>query len=406
MSSNLMNLLSIGFAIALVILIVLLCVLVVLYMKSRPKKDKNIKQKEKKNAAGTTPNVAVTKDSIMNFMEFDKIKDNMIVQKNGLKYLMVVECQGINYDLMSGAEKIAVEEGFIQFLNTLRHPIQIYVQTRTVNLESSLTNYKSKIQEIEQELDKKNAKLAQMQSAGYPKIEQEKMVYEITKQKNLLEYGRDIIYNTEKMSLNKSVLRKQYYIVIPYSPEELNNNDFDKEEISNLAFSELYTKAQSVIRTLSACEVTGRILDSYGLAELLYTAYNRDQSEVYGIDKAIRAGYDELYSTAPDVMDKKIAEINRRIEEEGLQKAKDAVDQVRYAREHEYKQKEDNLEDLINQLAELIINENEEYIGSDVAEEAISKIKEEQTKEEEGGNLNVGQKEKPKRGRKPKRVQG
>ena len=84
MSSNLMNLLSIGFAIALVILIVLLCVLVVLYMKSRPKKDKNIKQKEKKNAAGTTPNVAVTKDSIMNFMEFDKIKDNMIVQKNGL----------------------------------------------------------------------------------------------------------------------------------------------------------------------------------------------------------------------------------------------------------------------------------------------------------------------------------
>ena len=319
MSSNLMNLLSIGFAIALVILIVLLCVLVVLYMKSRPKKDKNIKQKEKKNAAGTTPNVAVTKDSIMNFMEFDKIKDNMIVQKNGLKYLMVVECQGINYDLMSGAEKIAVEEGFIQFLNTLRHPIQIYVQTRTVNLESSLTNYKSKIQEIEQELDKKNAKLAQMQSAGYPKIEQEKMVYETTKQKNLLEYGRDIIYNTEKMSLNKSVLRKQYYIVIPYSPEELNNNDFDKEEISNLAFSELYTKAQSVIRTLSACEVTGRILDSYGLAELLYTAYNRDQSEVYGIDKAIRAGYDELYSTAPDVMDKKIAEINRRIEEEGLQ---------------------------------------------------------------------------------------
>lgn len=173
-----------------------------------------------------------------------------------------------------------------------------------------------------------------------------------------------------------------------------------------MRFQNLYTKAQSVIRTLSACEVTGRILDSYGLAELLYTAYNRDQSEVYGIDKAIRAGYDELYSTAPDVMDKKIAEINRRIEEEGLQKAKDAVDQVRYAREHEYKQKEDNLEDLINQMAELIINENEEYIGSDVAEEAISKIKEEQTKEEEGGNLNVGQKEKPKRGRKPKRVQG
>lgn len=39
-------------------------------------------------------------------MEFDKIEDNMIVQKNGKRYLMVVECQGINYDLMSRMEKM------------------------------------------------------------------------------------------------------------------------------------------------------------------------------------------------------------------------------------------------------------------------------------------------------------
>ena len=30
------------------------------------------------------------------------------------------------------AEKIGVEEGFVQFLNTLRYPIQLYTQTRTV----------------------------------------------------------------------------------------------------------------------------------------------------------------------------------------------------------------------------------------------------------------------------------
>ena len=72
----------------------------------------------------------------------------MIVQKNGNRYLMVVECQGINYDLMSEAEKVSVEEGFLQFLNTLRHPIQIYVQTRTVNLNDSIENYKKKLAEI------------------------------------------------------------------------------------------------------------------------------------------------------------------------------------------------------------------------------------------------------------------
>ncbi len=79
-------------------------------------------------------------------MEFDTVEDNMISTKNGGKYvIMVVECQGINYDLMSEVEKNAVEEGFIQFLNTLRHPIQIYTQTRTINLESSIQTYRDKV---------------------------------------------------------------------------------------------------------------------------------------------------------------------------------------------------------------------------------------------------------------------
>ena len=42
-------------------------------------------------------------------------------------------------------EKVSVEQGFISFLNTLRHPIQIYIQTRTINLERSVQGnfYKS-----------------------------------------------------------------------------------------------------------------------------------------------------------------------------------------------------------------------------------------------------------------------
>ena len=42
-------------------------------------------------------------------MGFDKIEDNMIIQKKGKKFLMIVKCQGINYDLMSGVEKTSVE---------------------------------------------------------------------------------------------------------------------------------------------------------------------------------------------------------------------------------------------------------------------------------------------------------
>jgi hypothetical protein len=134
--------------------------------------------------------------SIFSFMEFDKIEDNMIVQKNGKRYLMVVECQGINYDLMSRVEKVAVEEGFQQFLNTLRHPVQIYTQTRTINLENSIQTYRAKVQEIEAELEKEKRKYQQMvNSDNYSEDELKAAFFELTKTTNLYEYGKDIIYN-------------------------------------------------------------------------------------------------------------------------------------------------------------------------------------------------------------------
>jgi O-acetyl-ADP-ribose deacetylase (regulator of RNase III) len=61
-----------------------------------------------------------------------------------------------------------------------------------------------------------------------------------------------------------------------------------------MAFSELYTRAQSVVRTLGVCGVNGKVMTSNELVELLYMAYNRDEAEVYGLDKALKAGYDEL----------------------------------------------------------------------------------------------------------------
>ena len=115
-------------------------------MSSKDKTEKNTQHQENSTVANKSSSTATyTKLSVFDFMEFDKIEDNMIVQNNGARYLMGVECEGINYDLMSGVEKNSVEQGFIQFLNTLRFPIQIYTQTRTINIGSSIENYKKKI---------------------------------------------------------------------------------------------------------------------------------------------------------------------------------------------------------------------------------------------------------------------
>ena len=314
-------------------------------------------------------------------MEFDTVEDNMISTKNGGKYVMVVECQGINYDLMSEVEKNSVEEGFIQFLNTLRHPVQIYTQTRTINLESSIQTYRDKVKEIEEELEKEKRKYEDMVNSGrYTQEQLNAAFYELTKATNLYEYGKDIIYTTEKMSLNKNVLNQKYYIIIPYYPEELGDNNFDKQEIRNLAFSELYTRAQSIVRTLSVCGVVGKVLDSNELVDLLYIAYNRDDAEIYGIDKAIEAGYNELYSTAPDVVDKKMKALNEQIEREAFEKANQKVIEAQTEKQKAYQQREESMEDLVAQMAELIIEQNKSVLGNDIADSAIEKIGEEKQK--------------------------
>ena len=388
-ANTISNILIIVLSVMFFILLVLVAVFVGLKAREKsfnnPKKQadlvKNNKNVSKTKNNTTNVNTSYTKQSIMNFMEFDKVEDNMIVQKKGKRYLMVVECQGVNYDLMSNMEKVAVEEGFQQFLNTLRHPIQIYIQTRTINLERSISSYKAKVKEIEDKYRKMMFEYNSMKdSDAYSKEDLDKYLFEITKQRNMLEYGRDIVQDTEKMSLNRSVLNRKYYIVIAYYSEENPDHQYDVEEIRNMAFSELYTKAQSMIRTLSACSISGKILSSKELIELLYVAYNRDESEAFGIDKAMQAGYEDLYSTAPDVFEKKVKALNEVIHEKAVNLANDTVDRIKSKNEQKAEETEENMEELVRKMAQIIIGDNRNYVGVDVAAEAIKEL--EKSKEE------------------------
>ena len=390
--------------IIIVVIVILLIALVVVYFMSRNKKEKkqngtsDFSSPEEAKAKTTSKVKTFAVESVIDFMEFEKVEDNMIIGKNGTKYLMVVECQGINYDLMSEVEKNSVEAGFIQFLNTIRHPIQIYVQTRTINLENSISTYRERVKQIEADYQKQEQRYKEMRSSGnYTREQLERAYYELTKQRNLTEYGKDIIYSTERMSLNKNVLNQKYYVVVPYYPDELGQNDFDKEEIQNLAFSELYTRCQSIVRTLAGCEVNEKILTSEELIELLYVAYNRDEQEVYGLDKALRAGYDELYSTAPDVLDKKMRTLDRKIEEEAFNKANQKVMEAQSAKEKALQKKENNMDNLIDNLAKLIIEQNTASVGYDVAQEAIKSIDEDKANRAKQGGTEENVKTKTKR---------
>lgn len=371
-----------------IIIVVLVCILAYIYVKDRIKeKSENIEispetKKEDKS----------DKKSVFRFMEFDSIEDNMIIQDGGSRYLMVIECKGINYDLLSGIEKTSVEQGFLQFLNTLKYEIQIYIQTRKVNLNQSILAYKERVEKIKESLRYEEAKLEDMQRIGGSKrAEILKQIKEVTKKRNLYDYAQDLIQTTEQMSEDKDITTKQYYIVIPYYTEEITSaGDYDKREIGTMAFSELYTRAQSLANGLSECDVRGRILTSQELIELLYVAYNREQHDIYDFDEYLSEScYQSLYSVSEDILDKRMKAIDEEIEKKANQKAiyafEMASDEVR-RRKAVIDEREKRIKEQINKRADELVNEQEGIMGSELTKmtkENLKKMTERDKKEEE-----------------------
>ena len=385
--------------IMLIFLIFLVIVLVIVFIALRKKEKEKENSNKSKKVQNSNTAVALDKKakiakqydtkSVFDFMEFEGVKDNMIVQKNGKRFLMAIECQGVNYDLMSEIEKTSIEQGFSSFLNTLREPIQIYIQTRTVNLEKNIQDYKQRLTKIKDDLDLKEYRLKQYMQQRVNEKTLENRQFDVLREENLYEYGRDIIADTERMSLNKNVLRKNYYIIIKYfyEPIDVDSEDvMSDEEIREAAFANLYTRASSIIRVLSGIGIVGRALNSFELVDLLYNAYNRDDSEVFGIEKAIEAGFNEIYVDSQNIIDKKIEALNKEIEAKAQKEAQEAINQVVDEREKELKNLEKNIDSVIENLAKQVIEENERRLTEEIREKAIEKIEKKHKKKGEETN--------------------
>lgn len=334
MSTAILPFLELGIFVVIGIMIALVGLYIYLSRPKKEKKEKEVDQaitdqntdeaKAKQNYGKFTTNL--TRESIFEFMEFDEIVDNMIVRKNGTQYLMILQCNGVNYDLMSEQEKISVEEGFVQFLNTLRFPIQLYIQSRTLNLRDIIEEYKARVDNLTVEIDKIDAKIAQAKAQGNRAL-REKLEFEKRRKVNILEYGIDITDYVEKLSSNRNVLQQRTYVVVSYYSAEIGGglDKYSKEEIYNMCFAELYTRCQNIASALGTSQITSQILDSEQLAELLYVAYNRDEAELLQLSKALDAQYDALYSSGKDVLKKKQEKLDQEINIAAIDMATDSI---------------------------------------------------------------------------------
>lgn len=357
--------------------------------KSKEKKDSSISKDQtrtQENVVNKNDIKNVNIDYVENFLEFDEISDNMIIQKNGEKFLMVLKCQGINYDLMSETEMVAVEEGFIEFLNTLRFPIQFYVQTSSLDLTDSIREYNQKIENQYDDLMQLEVQLKRAEESEEDNDDLvDKLKYEIRKKKNIYEYGKDVISGIERISKNKSILKQNYYIIVPYFTSELGIHSFSKQEVQEMAFSELYTRCNGLISVLKLCTVESKIQDSFELAELLYLAYNRDEGEIFSFRNAIEAQYDRLYHTAPDVLDKRIAMLEEEIVQEAANNANKEIIKAAGFLPGDVAENNAMIQKLVYDNQREYVKEYEEMLPEDIIKMALENTK----KEYKNGNLDV-----------------
>lgn len=387
------TLIYITIAICVVLIIALAAVFAYMWWK-----DKNKNKRPQDGQTTKSREVSQTKlqgiESMSKFLAFDEIVDSMIVRKNGTQYVMVIQCKGINFDLLGEEEKLAVENGFTQFLNTLRFPVQLYIQTRSLNLKDSIEQYSEKVNEVKDDIVKLDAQIRREKANGRLDLVR-RLEFDRRRKLNILEYGMDITKYVARMSQNRNVLQQNTYVVVSYYTAEFGGEieNYSREEINNIAFSELYTRAQTLIRALSSSGVSGRVINSEELAELLYIAYNRDDSELINIKRSVEAQYDSLYKTAKDVLDKQKEMIEEKVEKEAVDLTAnsitraDKIIKLRQENKEEIKRRAmQYVENYKNEMTDELYNETKKQIEKanldDIAEKkAESELAKEHKKE-------------------------
>jgi hypothetical protein len=133
--------------------------------------------------------MATSNAATQDFVSVRDIKDNVVIQKNG-QMCMIMLASSINFALKSLDEQQAILQQFQQFLNTIDFSLQIYVQSRRLNIEPYLALL---------------ATLDEKQDNDLMKIQ-------------LREYIEFIKSFTEDVD----VMSKNFFVVVPYSPTKAN----------------------------------------------------------------------------------------------------------------------------------------------------------------------------------------
>ena len=111
------------------------------------------------------------------------------------------------------------------------------------------------------------------------------------------------------------------------------------------------------------------------------------------MDKIKQAGFNELYSTAPDVIEKKMKVLDKQIEQKSIELANTKISEARRVKEIELLEKEKNEQELVNKQAKELIKKHKKYIGQEVAQIAIDSIDDKKHEEKQKNTIRENKEE-------------
>lgn len=191
--------------------------------------------------------------SSQDFVAIKDIKDGVVILKSG-QMCSVLLASSVNFALKSGDEQQAILHHFQSFLNTLDFSLQIYVQSRRLNIEPYLALLATR---------------ENMQDNDLMRIQ-------------LREYMDFIRTFTSEVD----VMSKSFFVVVPYTPAAINISKGitsffspgQKATPADMQFEEhriqLEQRVAVVEQGLSRIGVRTIPLKSEDLVELYYHIYN------------------------------------------------------------------------------------------------------------------------------------
>ena len=123
------------------------------------------------------------------FIPVQDVKEDVLILKNG-KMCVLLLASSINFALKAQDEQMAILQQFQSFLNTLDFTLQIYIQSRKLNIEPYL-------EQLREREDIQRTDLMKIQLKEY-------------------------IDFIERFTVEVDVMTKNFFVVVPYQPGAIN----------------------------------------------------------------------------------------------------------------------------------------------------------------------------------------